>query len=84
MAGLLLALIIAAQAAPAAPLDDIGKALDTLAAEGPEQAGDSAGILTIPDNPAAPGFVVPPPPTRAPSSSTAPHVNRLSPRCALV
>ena len=63
MAGLLLALIIAAQAAPAAPLDDIGKALDTLAAEGPEQASDSAGILTIPDNPAAPGFVVPPPPT---------------------
>jgi hypothetical protein len=74
MAGLLLALIIAAQAAPAASLDDIGKALDS----------DSAGILTIPDNPAAPGFVVPPPPTRAPSSFTAPHVNRLSPRCALV
>ena len=56
-------MIIAAQAAPAAPLDDVGKALDTLAIKGPERASDSADILIIPDNPAAPGFVVLPPPT---------------------
>jgi len=45
------------------PLEGIGKTLDDLSAQGPEQPGDSQGVLVIPDNPAAPGFVVPPPPS---------------------
>jgi len=58
---LAIALILMLQAAP--PLDEIGKTLDDLSATGPEQSGDSQGLITIPDNPAAPGFVVPPPPS---------------------
>ncbi|MEO5640465.1 MAG: transglutaminase-like cysteine peptidase [Sphingomicrobium sp.] len=57
---MLAALLLAAQPVP---LEEIGKTLDGLAAMGPEQAGDPGSLIAIPDNPAAPGFVVPPPPS---------------------
>ena len=63
-----LALILMLQAAAPpldrnGPLDVIGKTLDAMNAAGPEQPADTQGVMTIPDNPAAPGFVVPPPPS---------------------
>ncbi|MEO5810187.1 MAG: transglutaminase-like cysteine peptidase [Sphingomicrobium sp.] len=55
-----LALFLMFQATP--PLDAIGQTLDEMNAAGPEQPTDPTGLLVIPDNPAAPSFVVPPPP----------------------
>lgn len=57
---MLVALLLALQPVP---LDEIGKTLDSLAATGAEQPTDPVGLLPIPDNPAAPGFVVPSPPS---------------------
>ena len=57
---MLAALLLALQPVP---LEEIGKMLDSLAATGVEQPTDPTGLIAIPDNPAAPGFVVPPPPS---------------------
>ena len=54
------ALLLAVQPVP---LDEVGKLLDQLTASGPEQPGDPSGLIAIPDNPAARGFVVPTPPS---------------------
>ena len=57
---MLAALLLAVQPVP---LDEVGKLLDQWTASGPEQPGDPSGLIAIPDNPAARGFVVPPPPS---------------------